>query len=674
MSKETNISGQVNIKNHPKDKVYTNKFSIITDVIDFELTTPLEPIRLTDIKLTSFKKAFNSLRLENHLNEEIGETLFKNTTKVKSFITKQKDFYLNVTSNYVKPQIKAKGNELLWVNEDIFKDLDIDKYIERKSHVLNDEKSISIQGYAIKDYEKLVEAIKVRIPQNRAYGIYSDKSKNILERVGLDEVLVAFSELAKELNIEPSGNIIFREITNNENGNIALYHRDSEYVTPENDPNIKEADLSKLTIRDIRASDSVVYSYVLLVLIRIIELNEQETEKSRGIVNIKNANEHDVIKIPTMRGLTDMIDGAFEGREFKRLFREYRKDGYGSNKEIISDGGWLVHINPQQTEIDLNFDETDQKTLVKFMTNVKAIVIDVTTALDRYFRDHPDRDPNEYIKLTDIARYIDRFNDSKLKRGELRQGNRQQILNGLQLAQLISADYVVGKDKKGNREWRKVYLLDRITDYKTYSNTDTVVGVKVDFTKEYKESGAFNLGVILDGVLSLNTAEYKALGAYILERFAQFQEQTVKGKPQKITAETLIKKAGIVDSNITNKLKTLQKALDVFVEKGLIAKWECKNGAKNITNYDKESQTIYFYPTDNLINSYAPKSRTQAEKKAIKLEQKNRLKKLQKWFKGYTSRKTASNVLGLSVAELDELLAGNKIINDDILNKINDEM
>ena len=137
---------------------------------------------------------------------------------------------------------------------------------------------------------------------------------------------------------------------------------------------------------------------------------------------------------------------------------------------------------------------------------------------------------------------------------------------------------------------------------------------------------------------------------------------------------TLIKKAGITDNNKTNKLVTLQKALDAFVENGLIEKWACKNGATAIRGYDKDSQTILVYPTKNLIESYAPKSQTQAERKAIKLEQKNRLTALKKWFTGYTDRETASKVLGVSVSELNELLAGSKIISDDVIDKINEEL
>jgi hypothetical protein len=183
-----------------------------------------------------------------------------------------------------------------------------------------------------------------------------------------------------------------------------------------------------------------------------------------------------------------------------------------------------------------------------------------------------------------------------------------------------------------------------------------------------------NIGVILDGVQRLKTSEHKALGAYILERFAQYQASTIQGKPLKATTDTLIKKAGIIDSNTTNKLKTLQEALDQLVEISIIAKWTTKNGKHNIRGYDKESQTILIYPTDNLVNGYTTKPQAQAEKHAIKLEQQNRQRKLKTWFKGYTDRTVASKELGVSVAELNEMLAGKKIINDDIIDTIESEV
>ena len=702
MSKKTNkaeISGQVTVKN-PRTTLYGRIEDGITDVIKLELTEPQTPTRLSDIKLTGLKGKLGKLTITDATvdTEPIIKALVANTDKIKAFIESHSNFYLRHTKTYQTPKVEAKKGKVVWVNEGDFKEVkqffkpdtrthtytkdDVIKQQDRYNEALakNDPNAEmykpskvgegwTVNGFRITDYEGLVKAIKDTIQPVNRHGIYDPNNEDDGFK-NLDPILLEFCKLAKEVGVEPTGDIVYRELRNIKTGARQVIYGAS-YTEPSTDPDI--------ITTDIRESDRLVYIYVLYAIVGVKEQADQALRDKREVVNIKDAKNHDVIMQPHTMSLTDMIDGAFEGREAKRLFNDwktngYKRSAYGSPDEIKKAGGWLAHIDTVQSELPLEFDETDRKTLVKFMTQTKALVIDVTTALGRFLRDNPDHDPNDYISLTQLAKYIGRFNDSKLKKGELRPAYRQQILNGLQMAQLISADYVVGKDKKGNKEWRKVYLIDRITDYKTYGNTDIITGVKVDFTKEYKESVGLNLGVILDGVLLLTTPEHKALGAYILERFAQHQEATVKGEPQKITADTLIKKGGIIDNNKTNKLRTLQKALDAFVENGLIAKWACKNGAKNITGYDRDSQTILFYPTDNLKNSYAPKSQTQAERRAIKLEQKNRQKLVKDWFKGYTSRETASKVLGISVAELNEMLAGTKIISDDIVDKISEEL
>lgn len=702
MSKKTNkaeISGQVTVKN-PRTTLYGRIEDGITDVIKLALTEPQTPTRLSDIKLTGLKGKLGKLTITDATvdTEPIIKALVANTDKIKAFIESHSNFYLRHTKTYQTPRVEAKKGKVVWVNEGDFKEVkqffkpdtrthtytkdDIIKQQDRYDEALakNDPNAEmykpakvgegwTVNGFRITDYEGLVKAIKDTIQPVNRHGIYDPNNEDDGFK-NLDPILLEFCKLAKEVGVEPTGDIVYRELRNIKTGARQVIYGAS-YTEPSTDPSI--------ITTDIRESDRLVYVYVLYAIVGVKEQADQALKDKREVVNIKDAKNHDVIMQPHTMSLTDMIDGAFEGREAKKLFNDWRANGYkrsyyDSPDDIKKVGGWLAHIDAVQSELPLEFDETDRKTLIKFMTQTKALVIDVTTALGRFLRDNPDHDPNDYISLTQLAKYIGRFNDSKLKKGELRPAYRQQILNGLQMAQLISADYVVGKDKKGNKEWRKVYLIDRITDYKTYGNTDIVTGVKVDFTKEYKESVGLNLGVILDGVLLLTTPEHKALGAYILERFAQHQEATVKGEPQKITADTLIKKGGIIDANKTNKLRTLQKALDAFVENGLIAKWACKNGAKNITGLDRESQTILFYPTENLKNSYAPKSQTQAERKAIKLEQKNRQRLVKKWFTGYTSRETASKVLGVSVAELNEMLAGTKIINDDIVDKISEEL
>ena len=48
-----------------------------------------------------------------------------------------------------------------------------------------------------------------------------------------------------------------------------------------------------------------------------------------------------------------------------------------------------------------------------------------------------------------------------------------------------------------------------------------------------------------------------------------------------------------------------------------IGKWTTKAKNNNITGYNKDSQTIYIYPTTNLQQAYTTKARTKAEQREL---------------------------------------------------------
>ena len=679
-----------------RDSLYADKCLAINKIIKRELTETLPSVRLGDIKLTGIKTILKGLKIADADTDELApikKALLENIDTVKAWLTDHGNYLLSSTNTYELPTSDTTPNQPpVWDKEGKYKhlakyfepseiqqqitDADVERSIdfyERHKDELGDSiappptkgETITIKGVRIKDFEGLKEAIKQTVRPYQVNAIKEPDYNGDLKRDGLDPVYLEVKKLNQEIGVEPSGGLWARLETNTESKAKRIsFTYGAEFTEPSDDPFIETTDL--------RMSDRYTYMVLLWTLVKLKNKAEQQQESGhRTIVNIKDAEKHAVILQPHTLGLTDMIDGAFENRDLNNLYGNFRRDGYKNNDDIRQKGQWLAHIDPKQGELPLDFGEKDKKTLVKFMTQVKALVLDTAIALWLYRQEHPERKPDEYIKLIDLARYIERYNDKKLReKNELRPENKSQLLLGLQLAQLVGVDYRVGKDKKGNFEWRRVYLIDRITEYKTYGNTDSVIAVKVNFTKEYLESGGLNIGVILDGVQRLKTSEHKALGAYILERFAQYQAKTIQGLPLTATADTLIKKAGIIDNNTTNKLKTLQEALDQLAEFGIIAKWSTKNSKQKISGYDKESQSILLYPTDNIVNGYTTKTQTQAEKNAIKLEQRNRQHKLKTWFKGYTDRKVASDELGISVAELNEMLAGKKIINDDIIEKI----
>lgn len=105
-----------------------------------------------------------------------------------------------------------------------------------------------------------------------------------------------------------------------------------------------------------------------------------------------------------------------------------------------------------------------------------------------------------------------------------------------------------------------------------------------------------------------------------------------------------------------------------------IGKWTTKAKNKTITGYNKNSQTIYIYPTANLQQAYTTKARSKAERESYKTEQKARLTALKKYANGYTTFDTLASELDLERVELDGILAGQQPIVDRVLDKIDLEL
>lgn len=406
-------------------------------------------------------------------------------------------------------------------------------------------------------------------------------------------------------------------------------------------------------------------SIITRTLAGVLDRNQPTGDgASRKVVNIKDPESHRYIGRPSTTSFIDMVEGAVNGRELKNLGKVYR-----TKDEREAEGGFLAHIDNPQEALPFIFDDSDQQLQAKFMANSVALAVDAVTALQSYKRDNPDNEG--YIKLKDLAMYIKRYADDIEVKGSLRPQYRKAILNGLTIAQLMGADYVVDKNKKtGLTKWHKVYLIDRITDYETNKKGD-VVAVRTDFTSEYKTSLTYNLGVVLDGVQNLKTPEIKLLATYISDRQVAKQNDTIAGKPITFTADTLCTKAGIVDQTITNRYKTLTKMLNDLQTEGVaIGKWTTKAKNNNITGYNKDSQTVYITPTKNVQQAYITKEQTKAERAGYRTEQEARLKALKKYAKGYTDLNALATEMSIQRPELDKLLAGQEPITDILLERI----
>lgn len=573
--------------------------------------------------------------------------LANNLTALKAFYDKQKGKTLAVTY-YERVNEETAETLKQYFEYNTFKPREHKEYkadvnrqlINSDNRIIMQPSKVKVQtpinGYALTDKAKLQKAIdklnkSVILPHKDVEILTSVASADANTIEGLKQLFTDVIELANACNIKDDGTRV-------------------------------------LSIGDVEISQThlELLSLVSLTLATVLDLNT--AKHSRSVVNIKEAEKHSYIGRPSTTSFIDMVEGAVSGRELKNLERTYR-----NKDEREAEGGFLAHIDDIQTALPFLDEIDDQKLRAKFMANSVALAVDAVTALQAFMRDNQDH--NGYIKIKDLATYIKRYADDMQVKGSLRPQYRKAILNGLTLAQLMGTDYIVDKNPKtGATKWHKVYLIDRITDYETNKKGD-VVSVKTDFTAEYKASLSFNLGVVLDGVQNLKTPESKILATYISDRQVAKQDDTIAGKPITCTADTLCTKAGITDQNITTRYITLAKMLNDLASEGIaIGKWTTKAKTNNITGYNKDSQTIYIYPTANLQQAYTTKARTKAERESYKTEQKARLTALKKYASGYTDLDALASELDIERVELDSLLAGQQPIADRVLDKIDLEI
>lgn len=122
--------------------------------------------------------------------------------------------------------------------------------------------------------------------------------------------------------------------------------------------------------------------------------------------------------------------------------------------------------------------------------------------------------------------------------------------------------------------------------------------------------------LISKALLKLNTLQerqYIQLGSFVSDHFSQYQDQTVEGKPIRLTLQTLLEWRGLADSDNLRRIdrtkSQLKNTLDKLVDIGHIAKWEIE-GAK----YDKlglspddRSKIALLYPAPAIIEALRPK-------------------------------------------------------------------
>ena len=584
----------------------------------------LNKLELPD-KVTTATKDGKTLNVNQ---KAIKQKLASNIDKLQAFYDKHRQSYLNESTRYFTLRVKGKSY-LKQIDE-------LSEYFTETSIPIKgkDGEKLNLKSYTVNNKNALNNAIKeLKLPTYTIYEI-TPEPNSTTDIATFTASLKQVVELADESGIKAEGGVVMQV------GDMPVHQSHLQLQRIINNTLAELKNLAKA--KPINTSEGA----------------------GREVVNILNPELSRYIGRPTTMGLQDMITKTVDGKDLRDL-----KERYLDRDSRKDDGGFLSYSSEPQTALPFDIDDVglDYAQKAKLVGNIVALTVQALGALQEYKRDNPYNTGN--IPIKDLAKYIDRYADDMAKnKGWLRPRYRREILNGLTLATLVGDSYIISKDKKtGKAQHGVVYLIDRITEYETNKKGE-VIAVTTDFTAEYKASLDYNLGVVTDGVQRLKTSESINLAICISDRQVAKQDDTVLGNPITFTADTLCKKASIIDKHVTNRYNTLAKLLNELQAEGIaVGRWITKAKGNTITGYNPESQTVYIYPTNTIQNTYTTKKRTKAVREAYKIEQKARVKALKKYAKEYTDLEALAKEMAITRPELDNLIAGNSPITDEHL-------
>lgn len=639
MSKKTNkavISGQATIKN-PRTTLYGRIEDAIKDVINLELTEPQAPTRLSDIKLTGLKGKLGKVNTSDVDidTEAIAKALKNNADKVKVFVENHGNWFLSHTKTYQLPRLEVdKNGKLEWVNKNNYKALksyfkpetkthtytadDIEKQQKRyaEAKAKNDPNAEmykpakvgegwTIKGVKITDYEGFIEAIKATVPKSNRRSIYDPSQDPNADFGQLDPVLLEFSKLAREIGIEPSGDLVFRETKNIKTRARQVIYR-ARYTEPSTNPDI--------ITTDIRESDRLVYSYVLYAIVGVKEQAERKKKKTTEFINLKDDGEYH----PTLfKPVNAQLQALLEQKALQSV-------GNMTSDELADKNNYEVSANPQSSVI--KFTAKDPKTAQIMVRTRVAEYYDFLLAIQEYEYNHPYN--TEAIPLRALAELIPRRAESIKKDGYYRPDYRRNDYQVIKELTEISFKVPTKRYKNGDYKRSYVYILKQLKGDRINKNGE-VMAVNTGFTDEYNALKAFSLAVLLEKLSLLgNDAIAKVIAGFIADRFTAQLPTVLDSNPIPVRIETLLKKGVIDANNPTAKNNTLKTKLDKIADVGFIEKWNTKAYAENtetdphkITTKNKATMTVYVYPPKLLLDLGIDKKRRQAIEKAYKDEQ-----------------------------------------------------
>lgn len=702
-------------QNDPRTKLYADQAVAIKEVIDRELTEQQPATRLKEIKTTraGLKEAVGKVNTEWGDADNLKKTLLKHIPKLQDFIKSHSHYYLDHTKTYKDPQVEREETttedgkvayKREWKDKDAYtealrylekaeishtytaEDIERQKKAYEEREKLNTEwkqrepnakyfnpkpakvgDGYTFKGYKIKDYDKFVEAVKKSATPADIWAIKDPSESDTLAH--LNPVLLAISELAKELGVKPWGNIYQRQQTVEDEDGVTRSNiiMGAEYTPP----------TEGVTTVDIRQSDYCLYQIILWAVVQLKQVSDAiKPSESSEVTNIVDGKNHGFIMRPANMSLYEAFESAVynPNQEFNTIFQKYR-----TPQELDKASGLHLSVAEQAVLPFLNA-SNDLRQFQRLMVSQIPLFYDLILALQDYKRENPNA-KDGWVDVKELAKFIPRYAHDIEVKGSLRPQYRTLIADTYQLLKLFEIPFEKARKANGNKIYKYFKFIN--IDEVEVDKRGNIKALKLDFTQDYYALYSQKVAVILDGMRELDDPQVKMLGARISDYFVcnePIMARTINGEPLTKKASELARWAGIdgYKNDPKKRYQRLAVLLKALADNGkIVGKWlNAETKKAEIRGYGTEIGDILIevYPSENIQKSLITKAQRRASRKLKEADQKKYLKLLKKFDSGYTDRNTEAELLKITTTTLENMLSGAEPITSEVMDIVADEL
>ncbi len=602
-------------------------------------------------KASKVKAALQAINVSDDL-AEIKAKLLANPDAVKAFYERYKDDYLSETISHVIPKQGTKEFKQLASHTEANSDdtlviLKANESQKRITELLGSGKVKELeQALSTDKHRKLLLAELEALPTGRAYGLNTNEQD-------LTPAMQGVYELAEQIGIEPSGNVI---------------------VTVNYGDGVK---------RELRASH---YNIRKLLAVTLARIKSQADKKGHYTPpNIRDDTSVNYVPKPPIEAINETLIKLANEPEAEATITKM----YANERERQQKNGLPVTIDRfEQAALFDDIKVRGVRDINKILDITTSLTIPAFYMLSGHLQELQ-RGSGKQIEdlvipemsITEFMRINPRFNTAKARKKGIGKEHREAAINSLDLLRRVQypINRPIKKDGKTvgyELDSVKVYDYTLITDADKNITSIRNLQYSRDFLAKYNRILAVPYG---EGFYTLTEITHQQLDITIQTMFTSKAniKRTTAGEPLIVDAKEF--KKIYKDYSLSHFYRTLANGLNKLTEINEISRWHTAAGGQEITSREPSSQTVYIYPAEiheALITS--------DERKAKQMEQRRRLRDLKslitQYRKDLRQNKTSSTEylkyladdLEITQAELNGILAGDEPINDELWHKINE--